>query len=504
METQQNFTKEDVKAKLGDRLWRLNNLYYIKDDKGNKILFRLNEAQQYLYDNLWFFNITPKARQLGMTTFFCILYLDQILFSENKTAAIIAHTQHDMKKIFRNKIKFAWDNLPPWLKYYIGQPDIDSANEMVFPNGSSISVTTSSRSDTVQFLHVSEFGKICARFPEKAAEIVSGAINSVHAGQMVSIESTAEGREGYFYEFCMQAEKNRKEGKELSLLDFKIFFFPWYEKDEYVLETTEQITKEFENYFNDLENKIGMKLSDGQKKWYISKKRIMKEKMFKEYPSTFEEAFQASTEGTYYASEMDKVYMEKRIRNVPYDPSLDVDTWWDLGMNDHNVIIFTQTNGPEIRIIDAYINRGEGLAHYVKVLKEKNYRYGMHNFPHDIEVREMGTGISRKDTLFNLGISNIIVVPKGDIRDGIERVRYLFGRFYFDETKTESIYLALANYRKDYDAKLGVYKSTPRHDDNSHVADAVRCLGVGFMGMHFDMKDKNNDNSKDIDESFFS
>lgn len=501
---QQNFTKEDVKAKLGDRFWRLNNLYWIKDDNGNKVQFKFNETQKYLYDNLWFFNIIPKARQLGMTTFFCILYLDQVLFSENKTAAIIAHTQHDMKKIFRNKIKFAWDNLPTWIRYYIGQPDIDSANEMVFPNGSSIAVTTSSRSDTVQFLHISEFGKICARFPEKANEIVSGALNSVHAGNMISIESTAEGREGHFYDFCMKAEQKRKEGRELSMLDYKIFFFPWYEKKEYTLESTAPITKEFEIYFHDLESKIGLKLTDGQKRWYINKKEIMKEGMFKEYPATLDEAFQASTEGTYYASEMDRVYMERRIRNVPYDPSLDVDTWWDLGMNDHNVILFTQTNGPEIRFIDVYVNRGEGLAHYVKILREKNYRYGNHYFPHDVDVRELGTGVSRKDTLYNLGISNVIVVPRtGDVRDGIERVRYLFGRFYFDEVKTSSVYSALANYRKDYDAKLGVYKSTPRHDDSSHISDAVRCLACGFHQTHFDMKTNQEENRENNEESFF-
>jgi len=500
------YTKEDIKALIGDRWWRLNNLYYVKDDKGKKVLFQLKsrECQKYLYNNLWFFNIIPKARQLGITTFFCILYFDQILFSENKTAAIIAHTQHDMKKIFRNKIKFAWDNLPTWLRYYIGEPDIDTANEMVFPNGSSISVTTSSRSDTVQFLHISEFGKICARFPEKADEIVAGAINSVHAGQMISIESTAEGREGHFFDYCMTAEKNKKEGKELSMLQFKIFFFPWYEHPTYILNSSTKVNKEFEIYFNDLERKLGIKITEEQRKWYIDKKQLMKDKMYKEYPSTLDEAFQASTEGSYYASEMDKVYMEKRIRNVPYDPSLDVETWWDLGMNDHNVIIFTQTNGAEIRFIDCYVNRGEGLAHYVKFLKEKNYRYGNHCFPWDLDIRELGTGISRKDTMYNLGLTNIITVPKSGILDGIERVRYLFSRFYFDETKTEPIYSALANYRKDYDTKLGTYKNSPRHDSNSHIADAVRTLGNGFINTHFDMKTNQENEQVEKDNSFFA
>ena len=202
-----NITAEEIQRHLEDRAWRLRNLYYIKDENGKKVLFKPNIVQKFIHDNIWFFTIVPKARQLGVTTFFCILYFDQILFSENKTAGIIAHRQDDMKKIFRSKIRFAWDNLHPWLKHYIGQPDTESAYEMSFPNGSNIFVSMTTRSGTVQFLHISEFGYICQKFPEKAEEIVTGAINSVHPGNMVSIESTAAGREGHFYNFCMDADK---------------------------------------------------------------------------------------------------------------------------------------------------------------------------------------------------------------------------------------------------------------------------------------------------------
>ena len=167
------------REKIKDRKWRLNNLYYVKDEDGNMIKFEMRPIQEYLHDNLWFFNIIPKARQLGMTTFFCILYLDQALFNKNKTALIIAHRAEDMRKIFQNKIRFAWDNLHPWLKSIIGEAETDSANELRFPNGSSISVSMSSRSGTVNYLHISEFGYICQKYPEKAKEIVTGSINSV-------------------------------------------------------------------------------------------------------------------------------------------------------------------------------------------------------------------------------------------------------------------------------------------------------------------------------------
>jgi hypothetical protein len=493
---------ETLKEKLGDRKWRINNLYFVKDEMGRKVQFKMNPVQEFLHDNLWFFNIVPKARQLGITTFFCILYFDQILFSENKTAGIIAHRQEDMKKIFRNKIRFAWENLHPWLRAKIGEPDTNSANELIFPNGSTIFVSMTTRSGTVQFLHISEFGYICQRFPEKAEEIVTGAINSVHAGCMVSIESTAAGREGYFYEFCMTAEKNRKEGRQLTELDWKIFFFPWWLDHRYIMDSDFIISAEDKTYFKSLEDKHKIFLSDEQKRWYIKKKQLNRDKMSAEYPSTLDEAFSVSVEGSYYAKEMAKVYAGNRIQVLPIDPAIKIDTWWDLGVNDFMVIIFTQTVGATIRFVDLYYNHGEGLAHYVKVLEDKKYRYGRHIMPHDINVKDMSSGITRKQQLFDLGMTDIVVAPKLGIGDGIERVRAIFPRFIFDEEKTLRLYEALGNYRKEWDAKLGVFKDNPRHDENSHFADAVR-TGASVWREEMNL---GIDNIGDIsgDQSFFS
>lgn len=473
---------ETLKKHLDDRWWRLNNLYYIKDKKGNRVLFEpaKRKAQKELYENLWFMNIVPKARQLGITTFFTILYFDQILFSDDKTAGIIAHRQEDMKKIFKHKIKYAWDNLHPWLKSAIGEPNADNAYELSFPNGSSIFVSMSTRSGTIQFLHISEFGKICAKYPDKAEEIVTGAINSVDVGQFVSIESTAEGKEGYFYDFCMEAEKRQVERKELSPLDFKLFFFPWYIDPSYRLEGKEGLSQEILQYFSDLSAKVNVKFSEEQMRWYSKKKEHNKDKMFQEYPSTLAEAFSASVEGAYYASELRKVYASQRIRPVPHDPDLEVDTWWDLGMDDTNVILFTQTKGGEIRFIDMYYNHGEKLEHYYDVLKERReefgYRYGRHYLPHDAEVRELQTGLSRRDNLSQLGLAPITIGKKMSILDGINNVRRLFSRFVFDERKCQKLHESLFNYRKDFDHKLGKWKDKPRHDENSHYADAVRLL----------------------------
>lgn len=496
-------TEQEIKKHFADRWWRLNNLYFIKDKRGNKVLFKPNPIQRIIHDNLWFFTIVPKARQLGVTTFFAILYFDQILFSKNKTAGIVAHKQEDMKKIFKNKIKFAWDNMHPWVRKYIGEPNIDNANELTFPNGSTIFVSMSTRSGTINFLHISEFAYVCQKFPEKASEIVTGAINSVDAGQFVSIESTSAGREGYFFDFCMAADKAAKEGRELTELDFKLFFFPWHQEPSYTLENANfLITADHEAYFKLLKEKFGVNLTEGQKRWWIKKYEINRENMYSEYPSTLDEAFQVTTEGAYYANQMNRVYMTRRIRQQPHDTLSDVDVYWDLGLNDTMILLFVQSKGPAINFIDVYANSGEGLEHYTNYLKEKKeqgYRFGTHYMPWDVDVTDLGTGKTRKETFYSLGVTNIIVAPKLPIQDGIDAVRRLFSRFYFDEVTCEKLYNALANYRKDFDTKLGVWKNTPRHDANSHWADAVRVLGVTWH----EKTSMSESETKETEQTFF-
>lgn len=476
---------------MRDRKWRINNLYYIVNKNGKRVKFKPNWAQQIVLDNLWFFSIILKARQLGITTFFCILYLDQVLFKANKTAGIIAHTDADTKKIFK-RIKYAWENLPEALKENIGMPTTDSVGEMQFPNGSSIFVARSTRGGTVQYLHISEFAKICAKYPEKAREIVTGAINSVEQGNFVSIESTAEGREGYFADYVMEAQQAEVENRALSELDFKYFFFPWWKEDSYRVKAEFQITKEYTDYFDKLQAVHGIFLDDEQKRWYMAKKKKNDEDMFREYPSTWEEAFMAQIEGAYYAVQMQRVYEDQRIRNVPYDSRYPVLTYWDLGMNDFNVILFVQAVGNEIRFIDCYYNHGEGLAHYVQILREKGYNYTQHFLPHDVEVTELGTGVSRRQTLIDLGVRNIRTVERTpDINDDIEAVRKLFSRFYFDEQKCGKLIESCQNYKKEWDEKLGQFKNNPKHDKHSHLVDPLRSLARTWQ-QHLITEDKSD------------
>jgi len=466
----------DFWENIRDTKWRLKNLYCIIDKHGKKVKFAPNWAQVKVLENLWFFTIILKARQLGITTFFCILYLDQVLFKANKTAAIIAHTDGDTKKIFQ-RIKFAWENIPERLKESIGLPTSDSVGEMKFPNGSSIFVARSTRGGTLNFLHISEFAKISSKYPEKAREIVTGSINSVEIGNFVSIESTAEGKEGYFAQYCMDAQQMQQEGKELSELDFKYFFFPWWEEKSYRLQSKNTITKEYQDYFDMLEGKHNIFLDNEQKQWYIAKKKKQDEDMFREYPSIWQEAFQAKIEGAYYAVQMQLVYEQQRIRNVPYDARYPVMVFWDLGFNDYNVLTFVQKCGNEIRFIDCYYNHNEDLSHYYNVMKEKPYVYGTNYLPHDANVSSLNDKKTREQILRELGLRDLRVVERTkDIREDIEKVRQLFSRFYFDESKCSKLIEACASYKKEWDDKLGQFKDTPKHDTSSHFVSTIRTL----------------------------
>lgn len=493
-----------LKAHLSDRRWRLSNLYFIRDKKGKKVQFRPNAAQLYMLDNLWFMNIIVKARQLGLTTFFTIFYLDQVLWSENKMAGIIAHREEDMKRIFRDKILFALRHLHPWLKELVGDPVVQTASELVFKNGSNIFVSMSTRGGTPNFLHISEYGYICAHDPAKADEILHGAINSVDAGQMVSIESTAEGREGHFYRLLMEAEKKRKAGRSLTELDFKSFFFPWWMDPLYSLSDNIPvlITDEMQAYFSQLENIHQVKLTKGQKAWYVKKRETVGDGIFEQYPSIIEECFMVTIKGAYYANEMGKVYEQNRIGFFPVDTKYEVNVAWDLGFNDMNVLVFYQEIGEEIRFVDFYQNNNYGLEHYVNIIREKGYRIGNNILPHDVAVHDTSLGISREQFLWDLGLKNIYVMPKVGVMEGIEKVRSLFKRFRFNEASTSVLVSGLHNYRRDFNKKLGVEMDTPRKDGNDHIADAVRMLALSYVERSFNVYGEEN---TDVNtQSFFS
>ncbi len=479
-----------------DWKWRLSNIYYIVTDEGKKVKFNPNPEQLDLIGNLWYLNIILKARQLGFTTLIDILGLDQTIFNNNYSTGIIAHSIDDMRKIFRNKVKFPYDNLPEALRN--ARPlETDTANELVFGNGSSIAVSTSMRSGTLQFLHVSEFGKICRKYPEKAREIVTGSFNTVKAGQFILIESTAEGRGGYFYTYCKRSQALAEEieagTKKLTELDFRFHFYPWWNKPSYQLDPEAVvITDHYKKYFMDLEVDHDITLTPGQRAWYVKKAEMLKmdegkidEDMKREFPSYPEEAFEVAVMGAYYREQMAYLRKNGRIRNVPHLVSMPVNTFWDLGRNDANAIWFHQFIAGEHRFFHYMENSGEDLAYYYRYMQNdmKGCIWGKHYLPHDAENKNLERNESRVDRLIELGIpsAKIVVVPKIDnIHTGIELTRRaLLGVWIDDEWGAGGIN-ALDNYQAEFDEKLGTYKLTPLHNWASNGADAFRQFAQGW------------------------
>lgn len=198
-----------------------------------------------------------------------------------------------------------------------------------------------------------------------------------------------------------------------------------------------------------------------------------------QYNQEFECSFDAAIMGAFYGRLMAQAETEMRISHVPYEPKLTVTTAWDLGIGDNTSIWFVQQSGKEVRIIDHYKNNGVGLDHYVKLLRDKPYAYGEHLLPHDAEVKELGTGMSRVETLNSLGLRPTIV-PRQSVEDGIQAVRNLLPKCWFDADRCKDGIEALKQYRSEFDEKLKTLRPRPLHDWASHCADAFRYLALGL------------------------
>ena len=256
------------------------------------VKFNLRPWQEVLMRNMWYLNIVLKARQMGFTTAIDIFILDRTLFNANTRSGIIAHKKEDATAIFRAKVKFAYDRLPIDIKAKIGAKS-DRAGELEFTNGSSIRVAVSMRSGTLQYLHISEFGKLCAEFPIRAQEVISGSLNTLHEGAFCFIESTAEGAGGHFYTMTVKAKELFDRGAKLNRLQYRFHFFPWFDDPKYQIEPEPDfvLTREYAEYFESLQSAIGRQLSIQQQCWYVIKAEEQGDKMKQEFPSTPMEAF---------------------------------------------------------------------------------------------------------------------------------------------------------------------------------------------------------------------
>lgn len=467
-----------IMAKFPDKLSRLRGGFYdVKDKNGKRVPFRMNADQEDFILNRWKLDVILKARQRGFTTVIQLDMLDDCLFIPDLSAGVIAHNLVDAKAFFRDKIKYAYDSLPATFRK-IRSAENDSADSLRFNNGSSVRVGVSLRSGTLQRLHVSEYGKLCAKYPDRAEEVKTGAFNTVAAGQIITVESTAEGRAGEYHDMVKKARQLQAEGRELTDLDFRFHFYSWWKDESYVLDADVTETTEMREYFDKLAVQ-GITLTKQQRAWYVKKAEQQGDKMKQEFPSTPDEAFEASVEGAYFGPQMLKLRNEGRICRIPI-LDIPVYTSWDLGVGDAMTICFWQDVGMERRLIDYYESSGEGFNHYADVLRRKDYSYSEHYLPHDADHRRLGKDAkSAKQHAEEVGIKPVRVVPRiASEQDGIDASRSYLPSVWIDEQRCARLIDCLDSYRKEWDDKLGVWKDKPLHDQFSHGYKAFETAAV--------------------------
>jgi len=487
---------------LQDPEWRLFSgcLYQIivkgKNEGDDDLVqpFIPNRAQKRFIRRLWHRNIILKARQLGFTTLIAILWLDHALFNGNQRCGMIAQDRETAEAIFRDKVVFAYDHLPEELRERFPLARASTKELLFGHNNSSIRVATSVRGGTIHRLHVSEFGKICAKFPAKANEVVTGSIQAVPLSGILVIESTAEGTEGEFYDMCQRAQALVAGKAKLTASQYRFHFYAWWQDPAYTMDPAGvAISNEQHDYFNEIEQTCNCKIDTGQRAWYVEKLRNdfsgKEERMWQEYPSTPEEAFQQSTAGHYYAKDM--VLLRKRgaICQVPV-LDLPVYTFWDIGNSDGTAIWLHQ----QVQGLDRFFGFIEGwempYSHYVLELQKvglaKGIVWGNHHLPHDADhKRQQAEKVtSPKEELESLKAigGKWIVVPRVEhLTHGINLVRKKFSGYAFDAEGCKDGLVHIGAYRKKWNRSTGGWSSEPFKDKHTEAADALRQHAQGYV-----------------------
>ena len=393
------------------------------------IPYKPRKHQKEVHNKLKRFNVLVCHRRFGKT----VLCINEILKKAMQNT-LPRPRYYYLAPTYSMAKRTAWD----YLKEYTGVlPNVtyhETELRADLPNGARIQLLGCERPDSLRGLYIDGviLDEVAQMPPRLWTEIIRPALSD-REGWMVAI-GTPQGHNAFFdlYDYA-----NHQEG--------------WYAETFKSSET---------GIISDLE------LNEA--------KHLMPEEV---YEAEFECSFDSAALGSIYAKGLTKAEEDGRITKVPYQTDIKVNTFWDLGMQDKTAIWFVQIKGSAFHIIDYYENSGESLEFYASVLDEKKYLYDTHYLPHDANVRELGTGVSRVETAQSLGMRTSIV-PKLSIDDGINAVRMLLSRCWFDHEKCKDGLDALRQYRWAVSDK-GEVKNRPEHSWCSHAADAFRYFAVG-------------------------
>ncbi len=458
------------------KIWRLNNLYRIIDKNGNSIPFHLNKVQEHFIADTHNRKICLKARQLGMSTASVLDMLDDTIFTPNLAAGVVSYSLEHAQHIFKRIIGHALDT---WLKEYKPLLSIvnRSAREITFGNGSVLRVDTTLRGGTYPHVLVSEFGKTCARNPNKAEEVITGTLNSVPVNGKIVIESTGEGNEGFFAEMVQQA--NLRGHEDLSPLEYKLFFYSWMWEKSYQMEEKVLYPVELTDYFDKIEQAQEIKIHPHQRNWYAAQWKFMHEKVKQEYPSTIGEAFLASSDAYYFAQGIEEAYNGNRCLYSPlYDSLLPVYVAMDIGINDLTVMVFFQLAHGEIRVIDYYEDNNKGVDFYAKyLLQDRPYLYHTIFLPHDAAKRDQITAQNTYERdfrrLFSSTSTRFHVLKRVDKQLQISHAKSKLARCVFNLSKVKPFLDKVSKYRKKWHEPTGRYLEEPLHDINCFVGETL-------------------------------
>jgi len=402
-----------------------------------KIPYKPRALQAEMHSSLKRWNVLVMHRRFGKTVFAVNHLIKHALTCElpRPRVAFIAPTFTQAKRI-------AWDYVKHYASVIPGVSFNETELRVDFPNGGRVMLLSAENPDALRgiYLDMAIFDEFGMQNPRVWGEVVRPALSD-REGAAIFLGTPAG--HNHFFDLLEQARSETDNGSD-----------QWYWK--IVKASESELVKEAE----------------------LDAARVQMTP--EQYEQEYECSFTAAIIGAYYGKLLAEADEDNRITRVPYDPAYPVHTAWDLGVNDSTAIWFAQIfRGGAVNVIDYYENGGVGLDHYADVINKKDYTYGDHLAPHDIEVRELGSGKSRLETAASLGL-RFKVIPKMKVADGINAARMLLPKCYFDRDRCVTGVEMLRQYRQEWDERRKMFRDHPRHDFTSHAADAFRYLAVGL------------------------
>lgn len=486
-----------TQEQMSSAIWRICNIYSIKDRHGKKIPFRPTVQQKAILRAVYIERkkklFIPKARQLGISTLVAIMILDAILFGSGVQCSICDFVSGNAKKKLEGKIVYAFEQLPPeWrMGWEVVTHNKQSGEFRLKKTGADVSDESvvfagdQPRGDTYQILHLSELGETQVKAPERAREIFEGALPTAEAS-LIIIETTWHGgRVGVLYSLVLDAMEtpDHKKDKER---DYFVMFFPWYQEALYTnAGDVSQVTTQTREYFDSLASILpGAEFTPGQMLWYQKQKDRLGHRIYSLYPSRLEEIFLSPVDGAIYAKEIDEARVSGRVGMFKHDPAKPVDTLWDFGSPQNTICLYFQQDGAHFNFIDADVIEtktasGVEINGYditfparMQMMMAKPYRYGTHYIPHDGGSRDLRQRTTWQADMASNGLQGkITVIPRTDDRWlGINKIKAEFPTFRFDAVMMKPWLDGAAMYRLRPDpSDPKKFLSDPIHDFASHL-----------------------------------